>query len=330
VLLLGLLSACNGNSDVLVIDDFTSANNEQFVDINAVDFSATANTVKAVMQGKVRLSEKESEELFAFIYKHGLFSLVEVAYPDKEDEFITLKSGMRLQKKDDFYIIGDMLLTEEQIEYFYGDGYSSDKQDEVQLRGAIVNESTYRWPNKTVYYAFQSGMTQQTISNALAAIQYWDTHTNLTFLPKTSSTNDYIEFYNGSGNNSPVGRQGGKQSLSLHVSSSMGNALHEIGHAVGLYHEHCKPNRDQYINIITGNIKSGAMHNFNIVTNQSCLFTTAFDYGSVMLYPSVIADSDFAYNTNDPVMTRKDNSEWTAQRDSLSLTDILTVNVIYY
>ena len=36
-----------------------------------------------------------------------------------------------------------------------------------------------------------------------------------------------------------------------------GRALHELMHALGFYHEHSRPDRDQHINIVTKNVAKG-------------------------------------------------------------------------
>ena len=52
---------------------------------------------------------------------------------------------------------------------------------------------------------------------------------------------------------SAVGRLGGRQVLSLSVFGCVEFSIvvHEIGHAVGFWHEHSRPDRDDHVNVYT-------------------------------------------------------------------------------
>ena len=55
---------------------------------------------------------------------------------------------------------------------------------------------------------------------------------------------------------SATGKKGGKQVLSLGKGcQTKGVIIHELLHALGMMHEHCRPDRNQFIRINASNIK---------------------------------------------------------------------------
>lgn len=42
---------------------------------------------------------------------------------------------------------------------------------------------------------------------------------------------------------------------------TVGNTMHEILHTLGVYHEHMRPDRDDYVTIVWENIKNGNRYN---------------------------------------------------------------------
>ena len=76
-----------------------------------------------------------------------------------------------------------------------------------------------------------------------------------------------------------MGRKGGEQILSLkppdanscHCLCDVGRTLHEMMHALGFYHEHSRPDRDNYIEIIEENVKKGNFQILDILMNESYL-----------------------------------------------------------
>ena len=61
-----------------------------------------------------------------------------------------------------------------------------------------------------------------------------------------------------------VGRIGGRQALSIGDSCEVeGIIIHELLHALGRWHEHNRPDRDQYVAIQTRNIRK-SKHKFRI------------------------------------------------------------------
>ena len=67
-----------------------------------------------------------------------------------------------------------------------------------------------------------------------------------------------------------VGKRGnGPQAISIGKNcDKFGIVVHELGHVVGFWHEHTRPDRDENVQIVTKNIMSG-MSRFTFVSTKS-------------------------------------------------------------
>jgi hypothetical protein len=187
--------------------------------------------------------------------------------------------------------------------------------------GTITTISSRYWPNRTVYYRFASGISQATRDKFLSATREWINRVGFRFVQRTNQAN-YINVVEGGGCSSVIGMSGGAQNLSLASGCSVGNAIHEIGHAIGLFHEQSRPDRDRVVTIKFGNITPGLEGNFRVCSN--CTANGSLDLGSIMMYGSF-----FFSRNGQPTITRKDGSTFTIQRRALSTNDIAVVNSRY-
>jgi hypothetical protein len=67
--------------------------------------------------------------------------------------------------------------------------------------------------------------------------------------------------------------------------------LHEIGHAIGLVHEHQLPTRDEYIEILDQNVQPDMRIWFNKYSSQEVnQMLVPYEYSSVMHYGITVSD----------------------------------------
>lgn len=104
-----------------------------------------------------------------------------------------------------------------------------------------------------------------------------------------------------------------------------GAIIHEIMHALGAHHEHQRPDREAYVNIITANIQpANFAANFPIISTAQAI--GPYDYMSIMHYGSNafgITPSSLTVQTID-----RNAQNLIGQRSGLSPGDVNTVNVL--
>ena len=76
--------------------------------------------------------------------------------------------------------------------------------------------------------------------------------------------------------------EGQTVSLTINCLKKRGLIIHELGHLIGFYHEHQRPDRDQYVMVHFANISSPFRDDYKKIE-----FTTYgdYDFDSVMHYP---------------------------------------------
>ena len=78
---------------------------------------------------------------------------------------------------------------------------------------------------------------------------------------------------------------GGRQQISLGSGCySQGTIIHEFIHAIGFDHEQSRPDRDNYVKIMWGNIRGGRKNDNFWKANGWKMFDTEYDWRSVMHY----------------------------------------------
>lgn len=220
---------------------------------------------------------------------------------------------------DSYIFQGDIVIKKKDL-FIY-------EQDSLKLRSsASAVRVDRKWPDNQVYYTLSnvSAANKKIFYEAIAEIEE---KTYLNFHQRYRE-NDYIEVkYHHTDKwiaySDFIGRKGGRQEINLSKGAwTKGIIIHEICHALGLYHEQCRADRDNYINILFENLTEEEKYQYAtyIERGNNGVDIGDFDFNSVMLYSSYFD----RYNENGDFlgtilgMTKKDGSVFYNQRFYLS------------
>ncbi|KAF2361952.1 Peptidase M12A [Trinorchestia longiramus] len=190
-------------------------------------------------------------------------------------------------------------------------------------------DALFLWPNKTIPYTFLDPPPDR--AAVRSGVQHWQQHTCLQFVHTSDVKQPHIAFRKLSGCRSGVGRE---LPLGQNVSigdtcTRLGIVVHEIGHAIGFYHEIRRPDRDQHVIINSGNILDEELFNFHKL--QWIDTSVKYDLSSVMHYTPMewTANGRTSVATRDP-MLQGVLGMWKGTSDrGLSHRDKLLANTVY-
>uniref|UniRef100_A0A3Q2QHU0 Metalloendopeptidase n=1 Tax=Fundulus heteroclitus TaxID=8078 RepID=A0A3Q2QHU0_FUNHE len=175
------------------------------------------------------------------------------------------------------------------------------------------------WSNAIVPYEINPDVAHR-VAEIQEAFRMISAPTCIRFVAHTNELN-YIKIRDGNGCASSVGVSGGGQSLYFAQSCSVGNLVHELIHALGLYHEHTRDDRDQYITINWSSVIPDMKGNFKVQPGNK--LNQPYDYESIMHY----GPAYFSVDGSPTIVTNTPRD--IGQRTHLSSLDIKKLKALY-
>ncbi|XP_034566354.1 bone morphogenetic protein 1-like isoform X2 [Notolabrus celidotus] len=163
----------------------------------------------------------------------------------------------------------------------------ADRRSLRRLRRAATSRPERVWPEGIIPYVISGNFSGSQRAIFRQAMRHWEKHTCVTFTERTTEESYIVFTYRPCGCCSYVGRRGGgPQAISIGKNcDKFGIVVHELGHVIGFWHEHTRPDRDEHVSIIRDNIQPGQEYNFlKMEPDEVDSLGEVYDFGSIMHY----------------------------------------------
>ncbi|KRY12598.1 Tolloid-like protein 1 [Trichinella patagoniensis] len=208
------------------------------------------------------------------------------------------------------------------------------RRNRKRVRRAATARSERLWENGVIPYEILANFSGEHHALFRRAMNHWENYTCLSFVPRTSEDFSYIVFTIADcGCCSFVGKRGeGPQAISIGKNcDKFGIVVHELGHVVGFWHEHTRPDRDQFVDIFYKNIQQGQDYNFEkLKSSEVNSLGQGYDFASIMHYAR---DTFSRAMYLDTILPKPDSVTLErpeiGQRIRLSPGDIIQTNSLY-
>ncbi|XP_010209443.1 PREDICTED: tolloid-like protein 1, partial [Tinamus guttatus] len=163
----------------------------------------------------------------------------------------------------------------------------SGKNEKNRFPRAATSRTERIWPGGVIPYVIGGNFTGSQRAMFKQAMRHWEKYTCVTFIERSDEESYIVFTYRPCGCCSYVGRRGnGPQAISIGKNcDKFGIVVHELGHVIGFWHEHTRPDRDDHVTIIRENIQPGQEYNFlKMEPGEVNSLGEPYDFDSIMHY----------------------------------------------
>ncbi|XP_028448110.1 dorsal-ventral patterning tolloid-like protein 1 isoform X1 [Perca flavescens] len=197
---------------------------------------------------------------------------------------------------------------------------------------AATSRAERIWPGGVIPYVIGGNFTGSQRAMFKQAMRHWEKQTCVTFIEKTDEESYIVFTYRPCGCCSYVGRRGnGPQAISIGKNcDKFGIVVHELGHVIGFWHEHTRPDRDDHVTIIRDNIQPGQEYNFlKMEPGEVNSLGEPYDFDSIMHYARNTFSRGMFLDTILPSRDENGVRPAIGQRTRLSKGDIAQARKLY-
>ncbi|XP_012283189.1 bone morphogenetic protein 1 [Orussus abietinus] len=203
-----------------------------------------------------------------------------------------------------------------------------------RTRRAATARKDRVWDHGVIPYEIDGNFSGAHKALFKQAMRHWENFTCVKFVERVTREHpNYIVFTERPcGCCSFVGKRGnGPQAISIGKNcDKFGIVVHELGHVVGFWHEHTRPDRDRHVQIVRDNIMAGQEYNFNKLTDEEVnSLGLPYDYDSIMHYAKNTFSKGTYLDTILPMESDGKKRPEIGQRIKLSPGDIAQTNLLY-
>ncbi|XP_045475772.1 tolloid-like protein 1 [Harmonia axyridis] len=326
-----------GSNDPLEVNqDFTSnknGKNGQVLKSNNYADNPTSSNNKPVVEQSSQIAENatnhESKENFHKRVKRHQRKRKNIKYEGAK--FTSVASSVK--PIHDFLINFDMKRKRR-----YAPDLTKIDEQESSFGRRVTRAATARkervWDYGVIPYEIDGNFSGAHKALFKQAMRHWENFTCVKFVERNKDDHpNFIVFtQRPCGCCSFVGKRGnGGQAISIGKNcDKFGIVVHELGHVVGFWHEHTRPDRDSHVNIIRENIVSGQEYNFNKLSEEEVnSLGLTYDYDSIMHYARNTFSKGTYLDTIQPIDVAGVKRPEIGQRIRLSQGDIAQTNLLY-